>query len=67
MNTADRKNFDALTSQLLSSHAGFSYAVSRIAQPSESAVRTAQSATVAMREIDSRQKQANVIEAFCAG
>lgn len=65
MKPADKKNFEDLTSRLLTEHAGFAYAVSRIVTPVESSERAVRDAERAQIEIDVRKKP-NPIEAFCS-
>jgi hypothetical protein len=65
MKTADKKSFEDLTNRLLTEHAGFAYAVSRIVTPVETSERAVEDAERARHEIDSRRKQ-NPIEAFCS-
>lgn len=65
MDTTDKKNFDELTTRLLTEHAGFAYAVSRIVAPSENTERVIEDAKRVQASIDTRTKE-NPIEAFCA-
>lgn len=65
MKATDKKNFEDLTNRLLTEHAGFAYAVSRIVTPTDTSERAVRDAERAQQEIDASKKQ-NPIEAFCS-